>query len=87
MKLTASPGEIAVLDRGPGIPADALPDAFERFHLRRRAGGGSADGAGLGLAIVGELSEAMGGSAAVENRPGGGARFVVRLPAPDRGSA
>jgi two-component system sensor histidine kinase BaeS len=36
-------------------------------------------GAGLGLAIVRELTEAMGGSAAVENLPGSGARFTVPL--------
>ena len=74
------PGELRVSDRGPGIPAAEIPHAFERFHLRSRAGGGSDEGSGLGLAIVGELSEAMGGSAEVENLPGGGACFTVRLP-------
>lgn len=72
-------GEIAVADRGPGIPAADLPRAFERFHLRSRSGG-SPEGAGLGLAIVRELSEAMGGTARAENREGGGAIFTVRLP-------
>jgi signal transduction histidine kinase len=38
-------------------------------------------GAGLGLAIVRELTEAMGGSVEVENLPAGGARFTIRLPA------
>ena len=47
---------------GPGHPAEEIPRAFERFHLRRRVGRGSPDGAGLGLAIVRELTEAMGGS-------------------------
>jgi signal transduction histidine kinase len=73
-------GTIAVADRGPGIPEAEIPRAFERFHLRSRAGNGSAEGAGLGLAIVHELTEAMGGAVAVENLPGGGARFTVRLP-------
>ena len=54
--------------------------AFERFHLRDRLGRGSAGGAGVGLAIVRELTEAMGGSVAVESPPGEGARFTVRLP-------
>ncbi|MBW8060487.1 MAG: HAMP domain-containing histidine kinase, partial [Solirubrobacterales bacterium] len=76
----AGPGEIRVSDRGPGIPDEQIPRAFERFHLRARAGRGSPDGAGLGLAIVRELTEAMGGSASVENLPGGGARFTVQLP-------
>jgi signal transduction histidine kinase len=76
----AAQGEIAVSDTGPGIPADDLPDAFERFHLRRRHGRGSPDGAGLGLAIVRDLSEAMGGTVAVESEEGHGTVFTVRLP-------
>jgi two-component system sensor histidine kinase BaeS len=78
--VATAPGAIAVADRGPGIPEAEISRAFERFHLRAAAGRGSAEGAGLGLAIVRELTEAMGGSAAVENLPGGGARFTVRLP-------
>ena len=78
--VAVDPGRVTVADQGPGIPAAELPRAFERFHLRSRGGEGSPDGAGLGLAIVRELSEAMGGGAAVENLPGAGARFTVRLP-------
>ncbi len=74
------PGAIVVSDTGPGIPAEDLEHAFDRFHLRRRHGRGSPDGAGLGLAIVRELTEAMGGSVAVESSPGAGATFTVRLP-------
>jgi len=70
-----------VRDHGPGIPDEDLPQAFDRFHLRRRYGGGSPDGAGTGLAIVRELTEAMGGSVGVRNAPGGGAEFDVRFPA------
>jgi signal transduction histidine kinase len=73
-------GELRVCDQGPGIPEGEMPRAFERFHLRARLGRGSAEGAGLGLAIVRELAEAMGGSVGVENLPGGGARFTVHLP-------
>jgi signal transduction histidine kinase len=79
--IAVAPGEIFVSDQGPGIPEPELPQAFERFLLRDRVGNGSPDGAGLGLAIVRELTEAMGGAVAVENLPGGGARFTVRLPA------
>jgi len=78
--LAAAPGTIEVSDEGPGIPPEEIPRAFERFHLRARAGHGSPEGAGLGLAIVRELSEAMGGSVEVENLPARGARFTVRLP-------
>jgi len=73
-------GEVRVRDQGPGIPEEEIPHAFERFHLRARAGGGSAGGAGLGLAIVRELTEAMDGTVEVENLPGGGACFTIRLP-------
>jgi two-component system, OmpR family, sensor histidine kinase MprB len=78
--LSVRPGVITVSDQGPGIPADDIRRAFERFHLRARSGGGSPAGAGLGLAIVRELTEAMGGSASVENLAPSGARFTVRLP-------
>jgi two-component system sensor histidine kinase BaeS len=78
--IRTSPGAIEVSDEGPGIAVGEIPQAFERFHLRARAEHGAPDGAGLGLAIVRELSEAMGGSASVENLPAQGARFTIRLP-------
>jgi signal transduction histidine kinase len=78
--LAVSGRRIRVSDEGPGIAAEEIPHAFERFHLRARAGRGSPDGAGLGLAIVRELTEAMGGSVEVENLPARGARFTIGLP-------
>jgi two-component system sensor histidine kinase BaeS len=78
--IAVADGRVEVADEGPGIPPEELPRAFERFHLRSRSGRNSPDGAGLGLAIVSELSTAMGGSATVENRPTGGAQFTVSLP-------
>lgn len=78
--IVASPGAIEVSDEGPGIAAEEIPRAFERFHLRARAEHASPDGAGLGLAIVRELSEAMGGSVTVENLRTQGARFTIQLP-------
>lgn len=77
---------VTVTDRGPGIPGEELGRAFERFHLRRRQGGGSPDGAGTGLAIVRELTEAMGGEVSVSNGASGGAAFTVRLPRTGAGS-
>lgn len=78
--ITVADGRVEVADEGPGIPPEELPRAFERFHLRSRSGRNSPDDAGLGLAIVSELSAAMGGKATVENRPTGGAQFTVTLP-------
>ena len=82
--VAVAPGAVTVADTGPGIPAEDLEHAFDRFHLRRRHGRGSPDGAGLGLAIVRELTEAMGGSVAVVSPDGQGATFTIRLPPADR---
>lgn len=74
--------EIAVSDTGPGILADDVPLAFERYGLWRRYRGLREVGTGLGLSIVAELAEALGGGVGVD--PGGdgrGATFTVRLPA------
>ena len=70
---------LEVADRGPGVPEELRQRIFERFT---RGGGDSAPsgGSGLGLAIVRAVAEAHGGSVAVEDAEGGGARFVVTLP-------
>lgn len=68
---------VHVTDRGPGMPADQLQHAFDRFW---RASTASHDGSGLGLAIVRQLAEASGGEVALANRTGGGLDASVRLP-------
>jgi two-component system, OmpR family, sensor kinase len=77
--LTAAPGELTVGDTGPGIAADELPRAFDRFFLYRRYNGRRPVGTGLGLAIVRELAQAMGGDARVESSATGTA-FTISLP-------
>lgn len=71
---------LVVDDDGPGVPEAERERIFERFVRldtdRARAAGGS----GLGLAIVTEIVAAHSGSVTVEPAPGGGARFLVRLP-------
>ncbi|MCC6626587.1 MAG: HAMP domain-containing protein [Chloroflexi bacterium] len=71
---------ITVEDTGDGIPAEAVPHVFERFYRGDDARDRASGGAGLGLAIVRELVEVMGGTVAAESVPGAGARFSFTLP-------
>ena len=70
--------EVSVRDHGPGIEPEDLPHVFDRFYRAPSARG--KPGSGLGLAIVLQIAEAHGGTVAVENAEGGGARFTMRLP-------
>jgi two-component system OmpR family sensor kinase len=81
--LTATDAEmrIEVRDHGQGLPPGDAEALFERFW---RAEGGrerGRGGAGLGLAIVAGIVDAHGGRVHAANAPGGGASFVVELPA------
>jgi two-component system OmpR family sensor kinase len=71
---------LEVADRGPGVPLDMRERVFERFA---RGGGDAAPsgGSGLGLAIVRAVASSHGGEVEVGDAQGGGARFVVTLPA------
>jgi signal transduction histidine kinase len=71
---------VTVEDTGGGIPPEALPHVFERFYRGDAARDRASGGAGLGLAIVRELVEAMGGTVAVESVVGQGSRFSFTLP-------
>ena len=73
-----------VEDTGPGLKAEELERAFERFYLYSRYGRERPVGTGLGLAIVKELAEGMGGSVAASSEPGQLTVFTVRLPLPPR---
>ena len=65
---------LTVEDEGPGVSEADAPRIFEPFFTTR------ATGTGLGLAVVRRVVLAHGGSVSVGQRPGGGARFELRLP-------
>jgi two-component system OmpR family sensor kinase len=73
---------IAVVDHGPGVPPDEVDNVFERFARLDPSRTRTSGGTGLGLAIVRAITQAHGGRVDVEPTPGGGATFVVELPAP-----
>ncbi|GEJ57937.1 ATP-binding response regulator [Anaeromyxobacter diazotrophicus] len=72
--------ELTVRDTGVGIPAAELPRVFDRFYRVERSPGRSAEGSGIGLALVKELVELHGGTVAVESVPREGSTFRVRVP-------
>lgn len=72
----AADGTVRVLDEGPGVPVTDRKTIFKRFWRRDRARPGSR---GLGLAIVTRVAAAHGGTISVDDRPGGGAVFSLRL--------
>ncbi len=69
---------LAVEDGGPGVANSERERIFERYA--RGSAARHRIGTGLGLALVSEHASAMSGAAWVEDRVGGGARFVVELP-------
>jgi signal transduction histidine kinase len=77
--VTAGPGTLSVTDTGPGIPAEDIPHAFERFYLYDKVGKDRPVGSGLGLAIVAQLARAMNGTVSVESAAGIGTTFLVEL--------
>ena len=87
VRLVAGPDaiRIAVLDRGPGVPADRIGRIFDRFYMADPSRRG---GSGLGLAIAAEHATLLGGDLRARNRDGGGLAVELALPVteplPDR---
>lgn len=79
-----APIVLAVVDDGPGIPAEDLRRVFEPFYRGNGRGSNVRRGSGLGLSIVSELVDAMGGTVRAESplSADGGTRMVVELPPP-----
>lgn len=73
---------LLVRDNGLGIPADEIGEIFTRFHRAHadRDGELGVDGLGLGLSIVVECLDAMGGTIRVDSTEGAGTLFTVTLP-------
>jgi len=69
---------VYVEDRGPGIDSEQLEKLFEPFSRGEDAHHTS--GAGLGLAIAREQANLLNAELIVENREGGGVRFIVEIP-------
>jgi two-component system sensor histidine kinase BaeS len=84
VRVVAAPGRLQVEDTGPGLAREDCEHAFERFHLHSRYGHERPVGTGLGLALVKELTQAMGGSVDVRSEPGRLTVFTIRLPVPAR---
>jgi signal transduction histidine kinase len=71
--------ELAVCDRGPGVPPDQRDRIFEPFY-RLPGHAEHAGGVGLGLSLVRQIAQRHGGSVRCDAREGGGSCFVIALP-------
>jgi two-component system, NtrC family, sensor histidine kinase KinB len=68
---------VAIADTGHGIPAEYLPHIFDQFV---QVPGGTAGGAGLGLAIAKRIVDAHRGHLTVQSEPGRGTTFTFTVP-------
>jgi len=73
-------GEISVKDNGSGIPADKLPQIFQRFYSTKTADEQGQGGTGLGLALCKKIMESHHGRIRVESAPGHGTKFTLKFP-------
>lgn len=71
---------LCVLDRGPGIPPDALAAVWQAFHRLDDARSRPTGGVGLGLAIVRQIAQSQGWRVGLEARVGGGLSAWVEVP-------
>jgi signal transduction histidine kinase len=85
-RVTLAPPEgghvtVTVEDDGQGLPPDQLEKVFEPFYRLEESRNRETGGTGLGLPIARNIFRAHGGDVALANRPGGGAKATVTLPA------
>lgn len=81
VKVVDAAVEIAVTDRGIGIPEGEQARVFERFYRADQARSRRTGGTGLGLSIVKHAVQRHGGEVELWSRPGRGSTFTVRLAA------
>ncbi len=72
---------LSVADTGNGIPEADIQRLFERFHQVNSSQTRAHEGTGIGLAIIHQFVDLMGGKITVESKEGKGSTFTVRLPA------
>jgi len=75
--------EVSVVDTGEGIPAENLPNIFERFYRVDKSRARTTGGSGLGLTIAKRLVEAHGGTIQAQSEQGKGSRFSFTVPVAD----
>ena len=80
VRAEASTVIVEVEDEGPGLPENALEEAFGSFTRLEASRNRDTGGAGLGLALARAIVRDQGGDIELENRASGGLRARVRLP-------
>ncbi len=78
---------VTVEDDGPGIDPDDLAHVFDRLYTGGAQTPRAKNPTGMGLAIVRELTQAMGGTVAAASTPGSGTTMTLRFPLSDGGAA
>ena len=82
IRLVAESGKyytFAFWDNGTGVDPTHLPHLFDRFYRVDSGRSRKTGGTGLGLPIVKNIIESLGGSMSVSNRAGGGLQFMFTL--------
>ena len=81
IRLEAATVHIDICDAGPGIPEDQLLAVLQPFYRLESSRNRETGGTGLGLAIAHQLALSLGGELCLHNRPEGGLRASLQLPA------